>query len=152
MVDSRICHSRKIRPAKPVDVPALFHIRTFVRENHLSREQLAGLGISETSIAEMISSAPCAWVAISGNEAVGFSMIDIAEGSLFAAFVLPSHEGMGFGAELVRAAENQLFRQHCEIWLETAENSRAAGFYRHLGWDNEVTVEDDQIRLTKARH
>ncbi|MDQ1187095.1 GNAT family N-acetyltransferase [Agrobacterium larrymoorei] len=142
----------KIRPAEPADVPALFHIRTSVRENHLSREQLAGLGITETSIAEMISSAPCAWVAVSGDEVVGFSMIDITEGSLFAAFVLPSHEGMGFGAELVRVAENGLFRHHSEIWLETAENSRAAGFYKHLGWGNEVKVEDDQIRLTKARH
>jgi len=141
----------KIRPAEPADVPALFHIRTSVRENHLSREQLAGLGITETSIAEMISSGPCAWVAVSGDEVVGFSMIDITEGSLFAAFVLPSHEGMGFGAELVRVAENGLFRRHSEIWLETAENSRAAGFYKHLGWGNEVKVEDDQIRLTKAR-
>jgi len=140
-----------IRPANPADVPTLFHIRTSVRENHLSREQLAGLGITEASIAEIISSAPCAWVAVSGDEVVGFSMIDIAEGSLFAAFVLPSHEGMGFGAELVHAAENELFRHHSEIWLETAENSRAAGFYRHLGWSNEIKVEDDQIRLTKAR-
>ncbi len=87
----------KIRPANPADVPALFHIRTSVRENHLSREQLAGLGITEASIAEMISAAPCAWVAVSGDEVVGFSMIDIAEGSLFAAFILPSHEGMGIG-------------------------------------------------------
>ncbi len=143
--------SGKIRPAKPADVPTLFHIRTSVRENHLSREQLAGLGITEASIAEMISAAPCAWVAVSGDEVVGFSMIDSAEGSLFAAFILPSHEGMGIGAKLVDAAENELFRHHSEIWLETAEYSRAAGFYRHLGWSNEIKVEDDQIRLTKAR-
>lgn len=142
--------SEKIRPAISADVPALFHIRTAVRENHLSREQLASLGITETSIAEMISAVPCAWVAISGNEVVGFSMIDIAEGSLFAAFVLPSHEGMGIGAKLVDAAENELFRHHSEIWLETAKNSRAAGFYKHLGWGDEIKGEDDQIRLTKT--
>lgn len=140
----------KIRPAESTDVPALFHIRTSVRENHLSREQLAGLGITEASIAKMISSAPCAWVAVSGDDVVAFSMIDIAEGALFAAFVLPSHEGRGFGAQLVCAAENELFKHHSEIWLETAEESRAAGFYRHLGWGNELRVGDGQIRLTKA--
>ena len=118
-----------IIPAESTDVPALFHIRTSVRENHLSREQLADLGITEASIAKMISSAPCAWVAASGDDVVAFS---------------------GFGAKLLRAAENELFKHHSEIWLETAEESRAAGFYRHLGWGNELRVDDGQIRLTKA--
>lgn len=141
----------KIRPANPADVPALFHIRTSVRENHLSRQQLAGLGITEASIAEMISSAPCAWVAIVDDQVVAFSMIDIAEASLFAAFVLPSYEGMGLGAELVHAAEEELFRHHREIWLETAAESRAAGFYRYLEWGNESKAGGGQIRLTKTR-
>ncbi len=141
----------KIRTANPADVPAMFYIRTSVRENHLSREQLATLGITEAAIAEMISSAPCAWVAVVDDQIIAFSMIDMAEGSLFAAFVLPLHEGMGLGAQLVHAAEEELFRHHSEIWLETAEGSRAAGFYRHLGWGDERKAEGDQIRLTKTR-
>lgn len=141
----------KIRPANPADVPALFHIRTSVRENHLSREQLISLGITEASIAKMISSAPCAWVAFVDDQVVAFSMVDIVEASLFAAFVLPSYEGMGLGAQLVHAAEEELFRHHRDIWLETAAESRAAGFYRRLGWGDERKVEGDQIRLTKTR-
>ncbi len=83
----------KIRPAEPADVPTLFHIRTSVRENHLSREQLASLGITEASIAEMISAGPCAWVAVSGDEVVGFSMIDSAEGSLSLPLFFPRTRG-----------------------------------------------------------
>lgn len=123
-----------IRLAEPVDVSALFHVRTSVRENHVSRERLAELSITDDSVSEMIYASPCAWVAVLNDEIVGFSMIDVADGSLFAVFVLPAHEGKGLGTQLVLVAEDELFKHHSEIWLETDKDSRAAGFYRHLGW------------------
>lgn len=141
----------EIRLARKSDVSALFHVRTSVRENHLSLEQLAQLGITESSISEMIAASPCAWVAVIDGGVVGFSMIDVDEASLFAAFVLPSYEGRGLGKKLVLAAEDMLFQHHGEIWLETDRESRAAGFYRHLGWGNERDAKGNQIRLTKRR-
>lgn len=141
----------EIRLAEPSDVDALFYVRTSVRENHLSRESLAQLGITETSIVEMICASPCAWVAVLDDEVVGFSMIDVPGASLFAAFILPAHEGKGLGTQLVAVAESELFKHHSEIWLETDRDSRAAGFYRHLGWGNERKAEKNQIRLAKAR-
>jgi ribosomal protein S18 acetylase RimI-like enzyme len=141
----------RIRPAKPSDVPALFAVRTAVRENYLSREQLAQLGVTEGSISRMIAASPCAWVVTNNDDVVGFSMVDIPDACLFAAFVLPVHEGQGFGRKLVLAAENVLFQHHVEIWLETDKNSRAAGFYRHLGWGNGHQAKGNQIRLTKTR-
>ncbi|TCP88839.1 acetyltransferase (GNAT) family protein [Rhizobium sp. PP-CC-2G-626] len=141
----------EIRRAETTDVSALFDVRTSVRENHLSREQLCGLGITEDSIADMITASTCAWVAVIGCEIVGFSMIDSADGSLFAAFVLPSHEGKGVGKQLVFTAEQELFRHFAEIWLETAKDSRAAEVYRHLGWRNEREADGNQIRMTKTR-
>ena len=141
----------KIRLAEPADVAALFYVRTSVRENHISRERLAELGITDTSISEMISASPCAWVAVLGDEIVGFSMIDVTDASLFAAFVLPLLEGKGFGTQLVLVAEGELFQHHSEIWLETDKDSRAAGFYKHLGWSNEREAKGNQIRLTKTR-
>jgi ribosomal protein S18 acetylase RimI-like enzyme len=143
--------SLKIRLAVRSDVSDLFRVRTSVRENHLSVERLSRMGITEASIAEMISASPCAWVAVNGNEVVGFSMIDIDQSSLFAAFVLPSQEGKGIGRQLVQAAEEKLFEHHAHIWLETAKTSRAAGFYRHLGWSEERDVGARDIRLTKRR-
>ena len=99
----------------------------------------------------MIYASPCAWVAVLNDEIVGFSMIDVADGSLFAVFVLPAHEGKGLGTQLVLVAEDELFQHHSEIWLETDKDSRAAGFYRHLGWGSERVAKGNQIRLTKTR-
>ena len=141
----------EIRLAEPYDVAALFDVRTSVRENHLSRERLAELGVTNTSVSQMISASTCAWVAISSDKIVGFSMIDVTEASLFAAFVLPAHEGKGLGTQLVNIAERELFKHHYEIWLETDKDSRAAGFYGHLGWGNQRASKSNQIRLTKTR-
>lgn len=113
-----------IRLAGQSDVSALFHVRTSVRENHLSLERLHQMGITEASISEMIAASPCTWVATLDNEVVGFSMIDVEEASLFAAFVRPSHEGKGLGKALVLAAEKELFQHHSEIWLETERDSQ----------------------------
>lgn len=141
----------EVRFAQQSDISALFHVRTSVRENHLSMEQLTQMGITEVSISEMIAASPCAWVATVNGDVVGFSMIDARDASLFAAFVLPAHEGKGLGKELVLVAEKELFKHHPEIWLETEKDSRAAGFYRHLGWSNEREAKNNQIRLTKTR-
>ncbi|WP_372397460.1 GNAT family N-acetyltransferase [Azospirillum sp. HJ39] len=141
----------QIRLARPSDVGGIFRVRTSVNENLLTVAEMAGMGITEASVAEMIHNAPCAWVACDDAQIVGFSMIDPDEGSLFAAFVLPSHEGKGIGKELVQAAEDALFSKHALAWLETAKTSRAAGFYRHLGWGSERDIGDGDIRLEKRR-
>ena len=141
----------EIRAAETGDVGGIFHVRTSVNENVLSRAELAERGITQTSIATMIESDPCAWVAAEGDTIVGFSMIDVKEGSLFAAFVLPSHEGLGVGRRLVEAAEEQLFSYHKVVWMETGKATRAAGFYRRLGWGHDREVGDGDIRLEKWR-
>ncbi|MDF3837720.1 GNAT family N-acetyltransferase [Cupriavidus basilensis] len=141
----------QIRLARPSDVGDIFRVRTSVNENVLSVTEMADMGITEASVTDMIRSAPCAWVACENAQVVGFSMIDSNEGSLFAAFVLPSHEGKGIGKKLVQAAEEVLFSKHALAWLETAETSRAAGFYRHLGWGHERDVGEGDIRLEKRR-
>ena len=140
-----------IRPAEPRDVEGIFQVRTSVTENILTVTQLTGFGITKASITEMILSAPCAWVAVDAEQVVGFSMIDVDEGSLFAAFVLPSYEGKGFGKKLVQAAEDALLERHQVAWLKTGKTTRAAGFYRHLGWGNETDVDGVEIRLEKSR-
>lgn len=109
------------------------------------------MGITEGSIAEMIAASPCAWVAVLDAEVVGFSMIDVEDACLFAAFLLPAHEGKGIGSQLVTVAENELFKHHSDIWLETDRDSRAASFYRHLGWRYECPAKGNQVRLRKTR-
>lgn len=140
-----------IRPATAADISGLFQVRTSVVENALSRDELAALGITETSIADMIAQAPCAWVADEDGRIVGFSMVDLDEGALFAAFVLPSHQGRGIGRRLVQPAEEALFERHAVAWLETAKVTRAAGFYRHLGWGDERDIGGGDVRMERRR-
>lgn len=140
-----------IRDAHVGDVEAIFDVRTSVTENILDRSQLARMGITPASVSAMIGQASCAWVAVEGGRIVGFSMADLDAGLLFAAFVLPSHEGRGIGSALVEAAEEALFARHALIWLETGTATRAAGFYQQRGWVNPVAITERDIRLEKSR-
>lgn len=140
-----------IRPAQLSDVGGIFTVRTSVAENHLSREEMREMGITETTVSNMIKEGHCAWVATDDDEVVGFSMILREKGSLYGLFILPAYEGRGIGRRLTKIAEQELFKHHEVAWLETDKNSRAAKFYMHLGWGNKTTLDDAFIRLEKHR-
>jgi len=140
-----------IRLATEADVEAVFHIRTSVRENHLSLEEMEAMGITPDAIREAIMAEPCAWLAEADGGAVGFAMVNAVEGCVFAAFVLPEREGRGLGRRLMAEAEASLFRQHETIWLETDGRSRASGFYAHLGWKPTASYENGDVRFEKKR-
>ncbi|MFZ3387562.1 GNAT family N-acetyltransferase [Buttiauxella gaviniae] len=138
-----------VRPAQLSDVESIFIVRTSVTENHLSREEMRAMGITESTVSNMIEEGRCAWVATNDDEVVGFSMILREKGSLFGLFVLPAYEGRGIGRRLIKIAEQELFKHHDVAWLETDKNSRAAKFYMQLGWTNTTTLDGAFIRLEK---
>jgi GNAT superfamily N-acetyltransferase len=148
----------KIRVAQLNDIEVLFEIRTSVIENHLSREQIAELGITPASIAEMLRTDCCAWIAEQNNHPIGFSIANATEKTIFGIFVLPEFEGQGAGRALMQAAEDWLWSKGiAEIWLLTGNDSnlRAYGFYQHLGW-MPVEVESDgyfkgEMKFIKSR-
>jgi GNAT superfamily N-acetyltransferase len=143
-----------IRLATAADVPEIFAIRTSVRENHLSMEQLAELGITLETVPAMLENDGRGWVAEEGGELVAFAMADAAERTVFAMFVRPGYEGRGLGRALMREAEDWLFARECdEIWLLTDAHPavRANGFYRHLGWHDCGIQEDGQVLFKKWR-
>jgi len=129
----------------------MFHVRISVIENHLSREEMQRIGITENVVADLIEKSCCAWVATDKEKIIGFSMILPDDGCLFAASVLPEYEGRGIGRRLVEIAEKELFRHHEIAWLETDKQSRAAKFYIQLGWGNKIDINDTDIRLEKHR-
>ncbi|MBH3466223.1 GNAT family N-acetyltransferase [Pseudomonas carnis] len=141
---------KTIRLADQADINAIFDIRTSVQENHLSHDQLAEMGITPETIRQAILEAPCAWIAEVDDVPVGFSMADVEDGCVFAAFVLPEFEGHGLGRSLMDRAEAFLFQHHQTIWLETAEASRASGFYRNLGWQPVENLPEGDIRFEKC--
>ncbi len=135
----------KIRVVKENDIETLFEIRTSVVENHQSREEIAELGITPESVAEMLKTDCRAWIAEVDDRPVGFSIANATEKTIFGVFVLPVFEGRGVGRALMQAAENWLWSQDiAEIWLVTGNDPslRAYGFYQHLGW-TPVCVETE---------
>lgn len=140
-----------IRNAAEADVPAIFDVRTSVRENHLSVEQMAEMGITVETIRQALREAPCIWVAEREGQVVGFSMGNAADGCVFAMFVRPQWEGHGIGRLLMARAEAFLFERHASIWLQTDPTSRAAGFYERLGWERTHKMQTGETRFQKLR-
>ena len=103
--------SVSLRLATVDDVESLFEIRTSVAQNHLSREQMDELGITPQVLRSAINEGPCIWLAEVDRQPVAFSMIDRAEGEVFAMFVRPEHEKCGLGRLLMDAAEAHAARE-----------------------------------------
>ena len=136
-----------IRVAQQEDIETLFEIRTSVKENYQSREEIAELGITPDSVSKMLQTDCCAWLAEIDDQVIGFSIANKTEKTIFGAFVRPSFEGRGVGRKLMEAAESWLFSNNItDIWLLTGDdpNLRAYGFYLHLGW-TPIGQESDGI-------
>ena len=144
-----------LRVATARDVPALFDVRTAVRENHLDLAQLAERGVAPPSITAMLARDDArTWVAEASGRVVAFAMADAALGTVFALFVHPAAEGRGHGRALLAVAEAWLFAAGWEtIWLNTGREpwNRAHGVYRAAGWRMTGDADHDDVRYEKRR-
>jgi ribosomal protein S18 acetylase RimI-like enzyme len=127
-----------IREATLGDVEATFQVRARTRENPISRERLATLGITPASVAlAMTNGSYRSWVTEVGGEIVGFCNADAGTGEVVVLAVLPQHEGHGWGAALLATAVSFLRSQNQDrIWLFASplKTLRSHGFYRANGW------------------
>jgi GNAT superfamily N-acetyltransferase len=128
-------HDFVIREAIADDLPAISRVRTSVRENHLSAEQLRERGITNESVAASFLAESKGWVAVRDGEIVAFAIADRAAASIFALFVLPEWEGRGLGSRLHDQALAWLAEMGvARVWLTTGPGTKAAGFYERRGW------------------
>lgn len=126
-----------IRKIEHDDVPALFLVRVATRENALSLDQLASLGITEATIHEAIDGSHAGWLYEDQGTVVAFAMGDYVDKELTVIAVLPDYEKLGIGGQLLTQVENWLKSKGCdEICLGTDLDVklRAYGFYRKWGW------------------
>lgn len=124
-----------IREATADDVPAIFAIRIAVKENAASMARLAELGITPESVCKALKENCKAWVAECDDRVTGFVIADRSTQSIWALFILPEYEARGIGRALMTPAVEWLRETGAKrIWLTTGPETRAAGFYRHLGW------------------
>ena len=147
--------THRIRPAITADIPALFAVRTSVRENHLDLAQLAVRGVTAASIeASIADHEERTWVSEEDGTVVAFCMADARAGTVYALFVDPGAEGGGHGKALLRTAEEWLFDAGWEtIWLQTGKEpaNRAHRFYRAAGWRLVGPADHDDVRYEKHR-
>lgn len=140
------------RIAGEADLPAITHVRTSVRENHLSVTQMAERGISHESVAASLRADAKGWVAECGGRIVAFTIADRKSCSIFALFVLPGFDGRGIGPRLLDLAVAWLWESGAErLWLETRQGTRAATFYARRGWIAQGIDEKGSIRFELER-
>lgn len=134
------------------DIPTLFRLRGAVRENRLTAEDLAALGITAASVAALLATDAAGWIAEKDGQALGFAMA-LREGEVFTLAVLPEAEGRGIGARLLDAAEAWMAAQGVrEAWLRTPPDPalRAPGFYAARGWRPDALDEvSGEMRYVK---
>ena len=126
-----------IREIEPDDIPELFAVRVVTRENALTLEDLARLGITPESVLASLGSTHRGWAWTVEGRIVGFAMGDRSSGEMGVIALLPEYEMQGIGAALMTRVEDWLFSEGWdEIWLTTDEDTslRAYGFYLKRGW------------------
>jgi GNAT superfamily N-acetyltransferase len=122
--------SGHIRRARLEERPRISEIRFAVRENQL-------LDPSRVTDADYhwFSENPGIWVWEEKGRILGFSAADTRDGTIWALFIDPDHEGRGIGRALLARACDVLRQDgHRIAWLTTDPGSRAEGFYRAAGW------------------
>jgi ribosomal protein S18 acetylase RimI-like enzyme len=120
------------------DIEEIVDVRGATRENAISRERRAALGITPTSVAKHLAAgATRGWVCVAESRIVGFCIGESATGEVLVLAVLPAFEGRGIGKTLLSLAVDWLrsFRPK-RVWLGASSDprTRSHGFYRALGW------------------
>lgn len=139
------------RETLPSDVGELFSVRARTRENPISCEQLAELGITPEVIAgQMASGRIKGWVCLHEQNLIGFCNGDGQTGEVLVLAVLPDYESRGIGSILLAYVVEWLRSIGFDtLWLAASPDNatRAHGFYRSLGWcpDGKIDENGDEI-------
>jgi GNAT superfamily N-acetyltransferase len=144
------------RETLTTDMEGLFSVRARTRENPISREHLASLGITAESIAKQMTSGRMkGWVCLDSSSLVGFCSGDAETGEVLVLAVLPDYERKGIGTYLLsRVVEWLRSVGSNTIWLAASPDprTRAHGFYRSLGWrpNGKTEQNGDEILVLES--
>jgi len=135
----------RIRVATAADIKAMHALRSRVAENALSDPRR----VTEDSYRLYLGQS-AAWVAEREQALVGFAILDVAGGSVWALFVAPEAEGAGIGralhAQLLEGAAGHGLRR---LFLNTAPRTRAERFYTEAGWIRTGTTKDGELSFER---
>lgn len=131
------------RRATLTDIDRLIEIRGAVRENRLADPSSVTLADYQYFVGN-----GRVWVAEVGAEIAGFSASDGRDGTIWALFVDPGHEGAGIGARLLnRACADLKAEGHKTARLSTDAGTKAAALYRKLFWKEVGLAQNGEMQF-----
>jgi GNAT superfamily N-acetyltransferase len=137
-----------LRQATVADIAAMHRVRLAVRENVLTNPAR----VTEAHYLAAINERGRGWVIEAEGQILAFAFGDVTDGSIWALFVDPQHEGRGHGKRLQTVMLDWLWAQGLErLWLTTASGSRAEKFYAMTGWQSVGTTPDGDARFEMGR-
>ena len=136
------------RVACAADIPAMSAIRLAVGENKLRDPSR----VTPEMYADYLDALGRGWVCERDGAVAGFAYADREEGSIWALFIDPAHEGCGIGKRLLALATGYLFDHgHAKVILSTGPGTRADRFYTAQGWQRSYTAGDAEAFFTLDR-
>lgn len=135
------------RRATVADIPDMSRIRLAVTENRLRDPGR----VTRQMYEDFLERDGRGWVARVDGVTVAFSYASKLDGSIWALFVDPGHEGKGLAKALLGLATAWLFDiGFAGITLDTGAGTRADLFYARQGWTRGGAGAAD-VRYTLAR-
>lgn len=126
------------RLAVPGDIPACLELRGKTRENAISANRLARMGITVESWGnDLRTEALTGYVCTDEESIAGYCFGENATGEIVVLALLPEFENRGAGRNLLALVMTHLRSLgHGRLFLgcSTDPATRSFGFYRHLGW------------------
>ena len=127
-----------LRLAIPQDIASCIEIRGLTRENAVSATRLAELGITESSWSGQVRQGELLGVvAEDEGSLIGYCFGDVTTGEIVVLALVPTHEGLGLGRQLLTMTVDHLkLLGHSRLFLGCSDDPshRSHGFYRRLGW------------------
>jgi GNAT superfamily N-acetyltransferase len=137
----------RLRLAQRNDIADIHRIRLSVSEN-----RLVSTTLSESDYVREIGASGRGWVIECRGNIIAFGVANSVTGSIWALFVDPGHEGLGYGRRLHDRMVTWLWQEgHEKIWLTTEANTRARRFYEAAGWTNSGTAPGGELRYELSR-
>jgi ribosomal protein S18 acetylase RimI-like enzyme len=133
------------RLATAADAAACVELRGKTRENAVSIEGLASLGITvELWRNEIASGLHIGRVCLDGGNIVGYCFGDTSAGEILVLALLPRYERRGIGKLLLSQVMRDLRNcghKRLVLGCSADPSHRSYGFYRHLGWRSTGTFD-----------
>jgi GNAT superfamily N-acetyltransferase len=140
-------NSHLLRLATADDIPELHRIRMAVRENRLSDPT----HITHDDYLAALEQTGRTWLLEEDGTVRAFGT-GFRDGSIWALFVDPEHEGRGYGHALHEVVVDWLWSLgHERLWLTTGPDTRAARFYAAHGWVAVGAVDNGDLRIELSR-